>query len=147
MNDTDGLLAELQATWHDEIPLAKSIGIEVVSFAGGELVTRAPLAPNINVHRTAFAGSLFAVCVLTGWGRVWLALRALGADGLIVVADSRIEYRRAVSGDLVCRCSSTPDMSSFDSARRAESTLTCTVDGPGAAAVRFEGRYVVLPHR
>lgn len=147
VNTVDRTCAELQAIWHDEIPLAKFIGIEAASFTNGELVARAPFAPNLNLHGTAFAGSLFAVCVLAGWGRVWLGLRALEQSGMIVVADSRIEYRRAVRGDLVCRCSTVPQLESFTQSGRAETTLACTVDGAGAPAVRFEGRYVVLRHR
>lgn len=147
VENVDRLCAELQATWHEEIPLAKQIGIEVVRFGGGELVARAPLAPNRNAHGTAFAGSLFSVCVLTGWGRLWLALRTAGARGRVVAADSRIEYRRGVSGELVCRCADSPALDGFATAGRAECTLTCTVDGGGAPAVRFEGRYVVFAHR
>ncbi|HLF12915.1 MAG TPA: YiiD C-terminal domain-containing protein, partial [Gammaproteobacteria bacterium] len=95
----DTLCAELHSTWHEEIPLAAAMGIEVVSFARDELVVRAPLAPNTNVHGTAFAGSLFSICVLTCWGRVWLALRQQGLAARIVVADSQIKYRKAVTGE------------------------------------------------
>jgi thioesterase domain-containing protein len=147
VEDIEKLNAELQATWRAEIPLAAAMAIEVASFANGELIVRAPHAPNRNVHGTAFAGSLFSVCVLTGWGRTWLALRERGLDGLIVVADSRIVYRKAVKGDLVCRCAHVPQLDDFLMTGRAELTLTCTVDGPGAPAVRFEGRYVVLANR
>ena len=118
--------------------------IEAAGFSDGELVVRAPFTPNRNVHGTAFAGSLFTVCVLTAWGRTWLALRERGLDGLIVVADSRIDYRKAVTGDLVCRCAAAPDVDAFATTGRLTLTLACTVDGSRGPAVRFEGRYVVL---
>ena len=121
--------------------------IQAASFADGELVVRAPFAPNRNVHGTAFAGSLFTVCVLTAWGRIWLALRARGLDGRIVVADSRIDYRKAVTGDLICRCTNVPNIDAFAADGRIELPMTCTIDGPRGPAVQFDGRYVVLRSR
>jgi len=87
----DALGSELQSTWLREIPLAASLAIEVAACARDELAVRAPLAPNRNLHGTAFAGSVFSVCVLTGWGAAWLALAQRGIEGLIVVSESRIQ--------------------------------------------------------
>ena len=140
--------AELQATWHRDIPPAAAMAIEVAAYDGRTLTVRAPLAANRNVHGTAFAGSLFSVCVLTGWGATWLALRERGLEGSIVVADSQIRYRKAVSGDLVCRC--TMERESFDAAfagfaesGRATLPLGCTIDAGDKLAVAFEGTYVI----
>jgi thioesterase domain-containing protein len=144
----DALGRELQATWLREIPLATALAIEVASCSRDELAVRAPLAPNRNLHGTAFAGSLFSICVLTGWGAVWLALRQHAAEGLIVVADSRIQYRKAVNGDLLCRCR--PDLDALErgladlaASGRASLPLVCTLDQDGRRAVTFEGEYVV----
>jgi thioesterase domain-containing protein len=144
----DALGRELQSTWLREIPLAAAMAIEVASCARDELVVRAPLAPNRNVHGTAFAGSLFSLCVLTGWGATWLALRQRGLGGAIVVAESRIRYRRAVSGDIVCGCR--PDLAVVErslaglaATGRASLPLVCTIDQDDKRAVTFEGEYVV----
>jgi thioesterase domain-containing protein len=152
VRNTDRLGAELQATWHAEIPLAAAMAIEVARYDDGELLVRAPLAPNRNVQGTAFAGSLFSVCVLTGWGKVWLALRERGTSGSIVVADSRIVYRKVVSGEILCRCRAdaaveTAALDELEDSGRATLPLTCTIDGAGAPAVRFEGKYVVKRER
>lgn len=142
------LATELQSTWHREIPIAAAIDVRIESCAAGELVVRAPHAPNRNVHGTAFAGSLFSVCVLTGWGMTWLALQQRGLGGLIVVADSRIQYRKAVTGDIVCRCNVAPAaldeaLASYTATGRAKLALTCTVDVDDKRAVTFDGDYVV----
>jgi len=144
----DALGRELQSTWLREIPLATSLAIEVVSCARDELAVRAPLAPNRNLHGTAFAGSLFSICVLTGWGATWLALAQRGIEGSIVVSDSRIQYRKAVTGDLVCR--RRPDLelveqrlAALAQSGRATLPLACTIDQDGKRAVAFEGEYVV----
>jgi len=144
----DSLGRELQSTWRQEIPLAAAMAIEVASCSRDELVVRVPLAPNRNLHGTAFAGSLFSLCVLTGWGVTWLALKQRGDGGAIVVSDSRIRYRKAVSGDILCRCR--PDLASIErslvglaTTGRARLELTCTIDQDGKRAVTFDAKYVV----
>jgi thioesterase domain-containing protein len=148
MTTVDSLGHELQETWRREIPLANAIAIEVASCTPEEIVVRAPLAPNRNLHGTAFAGSLYAVCVLTGWGAAWRALKERHAEGLIVVADGKIRYRRAVSGDLLCRCRPHLDdvhqlLAGLAASGRASLPLVCTIDQDGKRAVIFEGEYVV----
>jgi thioesterase domain-containing protein len=150
--DATSPIAELQATWHRDIPPAAAMAIEVASYDGNTLTVRAPLAANRNVHGTAFAGSLFSVCVLTGWGATWLALRERGYSGSIVVADSQIKYRRAVAGDIVCRCDTEPAvldaaLAQFEATGRATLPLTCMIDADDRLAVVFNGTYVVHAKR
>jgi thioesterase domain-containing protein len=152
VNDTEALCSELEATWRSESPLAAALDIRVTEFRDHVLRVRAPLPPNRNIHGTAFAGSLFSVCVLTGWGAVWLALRERGLTGDIVVADSRIRYRRAVAGEILCCCSTNAraldeSLEQLGASGRANIPLVCTVDVDGRHAVTFEGSYVVLGKR
>ena len=124
------------------------MAIEVAAYDGRTLTVRAPLAANRNLHGTAFAGSLFSVCVLTGWGATWLALRERDLAGSIVVADSQIRYRKAVSGDLVCRCTTEPRsldaaFAGFAASGHASLPLTCSINAGDKLAVAFEGTYVV----
>jgi thioesterase domain-containing protein len=86
--------------------------------------------------------------VLTGWGAAWAAVKTRAAEGLIVVADSTIKYRRAVSGNLLCRCRPDPDeverrLAGLATSGRASLPLVCTIDQDGKRAVTFEGEYVV----
>jgi thioesterase domain-containing protein len=148
MMDRAQLLRELATTWHRDIPLAAAMAIGVESYDGTTLVARAALEPNRNLHGTAFAGSLFSLCVLTGWGATWLAMRERELHGVIVVADSSIQYRKAVGGDLVCRC--TPDASAlaaglvaFEATGRLRIDLACAIDFGDKRAVNFSGTYVV----
>jgi thioesterase domain-containing protein len=142
------LTQELELTWHRDIPLAAAMSIRVAGYDGRTLILRAPLPPNRNLHGTAFAGSLFSTCVLTGWGATWLALRERDLAGVIVVAESNIQYRKAVAGEIVCRC--TPDADALRAGReqfattgRASFELVCTIDNADKRAVTFTGKYVV----
>lgn len=152
MTERTALLNELAATWRSDIPLTAAMGIRVESYDGLTLAVRAPLDPNRNLHGTVFAGSLFSACALTGWGAIWLAVRERGHDGVIFAAESRIQFRKAVAGDLVCRC--TPDaavlragLETFEATGRASFDVECTIDHDGKRAVAFTGRYVVHAKR
>lgn len=146
------LCAELQATWHHDIPPTAPMAVAVAGYDGQTLTVQAPLAPNRNLHGTAFAGSLYSVCVLAGWGATWLMLRQRELAGTVVVADSRIEYRKAVAGDIVCRCAPEPDnfeaaLAEFLRSGRARLALTCTIESAGKTAVAFEGSYAIRTPR
>ena len=142
------LLEELQSTWHERIPISAEMGIGIVSFDGGEFVVAAALAPNVNVHGTAFAGSLYSVCALTGWGMAWLLTKKLGIDAAIVMAEGRITYRRPVAGDFECRCLVDTDATAelqeaLGDSGTAKVPLTATVESRGKLAVRFDGTYSI----
>ena len=147
--DLAALCKDLELTWHRDIPLAAAMGIRVETYDGRTLIVRAPLPPNRNPHGSAFAGSLFSACVLTGWGATWLALREQELTGVIVVADSDIHYRKPVEGDLVCRCTPEADalrtgLKQLKMTGRATFDLICAIDSADKRAVTFTGKYVVV---
>ncbi len=147
-HDMDANCVELQSTWHAGIPVAAAMGVEVAGFADDELVVRAGLDPNINVHGTAFAGSLYSIAALAGWGLAWLKLRDAGFDGQIVLAEGHIQYLTAVAEDVVCRCRFDPELHGPKLAALARSSRTtlrlhCEIDAGGGPAVRFEGLYAI----
>ena len=142
------LCAELERTWHEEIPISKAMGIRVGEFANDRLVVRAQLAPNINVHGTAFAGSLYAIAALCGWGMTWLQLKTRAIDGSIVIADGRIKYDRPVKSEIVATCRFSPNEHA-EALRRLEADgktrfpLECSIEANGEVAARFGGEYAV----
>ncbi len=98
------LTHELQKTWHEEIPISQAMGIRVADFNNNLLTLNADLDPNINVHGTAFAGSLYAVCALCGWGSTWLQMKLRGIDASIVIAQGHIDYFQPVRDTIQTRC-------------------------------------------
>lgn len=56
---------------------------------------------NINVHGTAFAGSLYAVATLALWG---LIRARLPENATLVLAEGHIRYRKPVVGDITAHC-------------------------------------------
>ena len=146
------LCAELERTWHEEIPISKAMGIRVTDFANDQLVVRAELEPNINVHGTAFAGSLYAIAALCGWGMTWLQLKTRRIDGSIVIADGRIHYERPVKEPIVATCrfilaDQTDAMARLKAQGKTRFNLECVIRANGNDAARFTGEYAVRVER
>ncbi|MEE4300409.1 MAG: YiiD C-terminal domain-containing protein [Pseudomonadales bacterium] len=151
MTDEDDVtrrLSELASTWHGEIPVTSTMDVVPAAFEEHTLTVRATLAPNVNVHGTAFAGSLYAVAALSGWGLVHLELANADLPGSIVIAEGRIVYRRPVQEDIVARCSTddaevTRVMAALRTDGRVRWPLTASIGAAGREAVRFEGVYAI----
>lgn len=136
-----------------EIPLVGHLGLRIAGETDGGLALHAPLEGNSNHQRTAFAGSLNAVATLAGWGTVWLLLHRGGLRGQVVIQDSRTEYFAPVHAGFTATCLP-PDpraverflaMVARHGRGRLGLTVAITADGAGEPAVRFAGRYVVVP--
>ena len=50
-----------------------------------KFITTMPETGNQNPHHTLFAGSLFSLATLTGWGLIWLMLRERHLGGTIIL--------------------------------------------------------------
>jgi thioesterase domain-containing protein len=142
-------LAALEQRWHEEIPLSAAMDLRVLPSPDHTLHLQAPLAPNRNVHGTAFAGSLYAAAALCGWGRMALTLEAAGLDGELVIAEGTIRYRRPVTEALALKTTfPEADAEAFCAALRAQGKARQTLevlinaDDEGFCA-RFEGVYAV----
>jgi thioesterase domain-containing protein len=93
---------ELQDRIHRHIPLAKAMQFSIDELDSGAIRVSAPLEPNINIHGTGFAGSIYSLAVLTGWALCTHILEDAQVDAELVVARGEIRYRAPVSGELHC---------------------------------------------
>lgn len=105
----DDRLAGLQALLHREVPLSRHMGVAVDSYDGDTLVLSADLQPNINIHRTAFGGSMYSLAALCGWSLLRLKLEDLSLEAEVVVGAARIEYQRPVCSRLFARAACESD--------------------------------------
>lgn len=138
---------ELQATWHEEIPISKTMGICIEQYTGREFETTASLARNINVHGTMFAGSIYSLATLTCWGLLHLQLRERQLQGAVVLADGQIQYHKPVSQEprAISRISSmTGDLSMLTLGKNARVTLKSQVLDNDKPVAEFTGQFVVL---
>jgi thioesterase domain-containing protein len=139
---------QLSSTWQQTIPLSQYMQLTIASFDGNEIRCEAPLAPNINLHQTMFAGSIYALATLTGWGMLYLQLQALGLHGDQVLADATIKYLRPVAAQPQARCALQQCSGALEmlaEGRKAVQYIKVQVFSAGELAVEFTGRYAVLP--
>lgn len=144
-------LAELQSMLEREIPMCSQMGIAVDSRGAGGLVVRLPLKPNLNHQRTAFAGSLNALCSIAGLGTVYLLLKESGRKGSVVIRRSTIKYQEPVtSPSILARCHPVPAeareyfLEMLDDKKQAKIDLVVEIAGPTDPLVLFSGSYVVV---
>jgi len=137
----------LERTLHQEVPLTRHMGVHVRDYDGLELVTTAELLPNINIHGTAFGGSLYSICAVTCWGLLHLKLEEVGLAAHSVLADARVNYRYPVKKDIEARCR-LPDEVEFEAylrkvrnEGRARIELTAEVATEQGTAMRFSAVY------
>ncbi len=151
MKAFQSLADDLQAFVEGHVPLVAAAGIEVQGYDGNTLRIAAPLDKNINDKGTAFGGSLYNLCVVTGWGMTWLTAQELGLKGDIVVAKGEIDYLRPLRGDLLATVHA-PDEAArqhfLESYRkRGKAVLSQRIMVPnehGEDCVHFIGKYAIV---
>ncbi|GKX55801.1 GNAT family N-acetyltransferase [Leminorella grimontii] len=140
--------AELQNAWHGSIPLSEKMGVRIVQYTGQRFITTMSQSVNTNLHQTQFAGSLFSLATLTGWGLIWLLLQEQRLGGAIVLVDAHVRYHKPVSGRAIAtaeRGSVKGDLDRLAKGRKARVQLEVHVCGEGDVGCVFEGTYMVLP--
>lgn len=138
----------LQQTWHSTIPLSAYMQLTIESFDGYQLQCSAPLAPNINLHHTMFAGSIYTLATLTGWGLLYLQLQSIGLSGMQVLADATIRYLKPIKStpQAICRLAEVQgDLSALAKGRKVQQQIQVALYCNGELCAEFNGRYAVLP--
>ena len=94
---------DLQQQIRQAIPLSDAMQFRIDALSMESILVSAPLSPNLNIHGTGFAGSIYSVAVLAGWALCTHILGEYGVDAELVVAKAEIRYRSPVTGDLQCK--------------------------------------------
>jgi thioesterase domain-containing protein len=139
---------KLQELIHREVPLTKVMGMRVLACLDDSLTLQAPLEPNINIHGTAFGGSLFSLAALAGWGLLQLKLSGGGEPENMVLGHARIAYHLPVRGDITVRCKLPVGdkfqsfIDDFHQTRKARIKMVAEVVTEEGVAATFTGIYV-----
>ncbi|SEA05070.1 bifunctional GNAT family N-acetyltransferase/hotdog fold thioesterase [Alkalimonas amylolytica] len=142
---------QLQQSWHQQIPLSRFMQLEIAAFDGTELRCQAPLEPNINLHGTMFAGSLYSLATLTGWGLLHLQLQALSLQADLVLVDGHIRYLKPMQHKPQTRCtmlSAKGDLTVLRQGLHASQRIKVELLSADKVVALFEGHYkALLPRR
>ena len=142
-------MADLEALILATIPLAREMGVRVVDGEPGTLMLTAPPGPNSNDKGTAFAGSLYALLVLCGWGLVTRELWRAGLEGRVMIAESSTRYRAPVHGGLRARAAAARGedlaarLADYKATGRASVNVRVVAEGADGAAVELSGCYAI----
>ena len=139
---------QLQTTWHETIPISEQMGIKLHQYTGKTLESRASLNKNINLHGSMFAGSIFSLATLTGWGMIFLQLKEKQVEGEIVLGDGNIHYHKPITIQPRALCHIESLSGKYDLLKKNKKCCiklqVSILDGDNAVA-EFSGVYWVLP--
>lgn len=139
---------DLQNIWHQQIPITQLMGIKVFQYTGDTFETRAALNPNMNLHGTMFAGSIYSLATLTGWGLVHLMMKEEDIDGAIVLADADVHYHKPVTElprAIAHFDNIEGDFEPLKKGKKARVIVQVDVLDTDTAVAKFVGQYVVIP--
>ncbi len=142
----------LQDIWHETIPLSKAMDLQISYYDSEKLVTFCDADFNQNLHHTMFAGSIYTLATLTGWGWVYLALKKqqelTNLDGDIVLAEAKIRYHAPIKGLVFGQVVQKDVSGQFDNlakGKKARMNIVAHVYCGESIAATFEGSYFILP--
>ncbi|MCU4675857.1 bifunctional GNAT family N-acetyltransferase/thioesterase [Catenovulum sp. 2E275] len=139
---------ELQETWHNLIPITQQMGIKIFQYTGAFLEVRAVLNANINMHQTMFAGSVYSMATLAGWGMVHLLMRENTLHGDIVLGKGEIKYNKPITKlprAIVSINSVEGELSVLANNKKANLKLTVEIFDQFNKVGEFYGHYFILP--
>ncbi len=138
----------LQDTWRESIPISDAMGIKVDSYTDWQFSTRADFGANINLHHTMFAGSIYSLATLTGWGATFLALKEQGLDADIVLADAEIKYMKPLKTlpkAIVELNQCIGQLEKVVDGEKAKFIVPVTVYDAEIPVAKFEGIFIAVP--
>jgi thioesterase domain-containing protein len=144
------MIQELQNKLYNEIPLTKMMELQIKDYNINELITTAPLEPNINDKGTAFGGSLSTLSIISAWSLCWLISKELGFDSNnIVIIKNETSFRKPVTNDIICHTKK-PSLQEIEilkqkleNKKSASIKIESQIIEDGKICVDFVGYYVI----
>lgn len=139
---------QLQDIWYETIPISEQMGIKLHQFSGKTLENRASLNKNINLHGSMFAGSIFSLATLTGWGMIFLQLKQKNLSGDIVLGDGNIHYHKPITMQPRALCHIESLTGKFDPLirnKKCQIKLQVDILDGDSAVAEFNGVFWILP--
>ena len=134
--------------WHTTIPLSKAMGIAITRFDQQVLTTTCDLTFNKNIHHTMFAGSIYTLATLTGWGLIHLAIEKQALVGDVVLAEAAVKYVAPIEGVAFAQVENhTLSFERLLRQRNERITLSVNVFSGEKIAATYTATYVVKPKR
>jgi thioesterase domain-containing protein len=144
-------IAEMQTMIRQEIPLCDAMDLTVEQLSQNMISLSAPMDANRNHHGSFFAGSLYSLAAITGWGLVTNYAHCNYPGSAVVIRKAEIEYFQPIINHRLTLSCKLPDvelMQSFvehlNKNGRARLILSIDITSIGKLALRFSGVFTVL---
>ena len=150
MTEHDSRAAAFQEFLSAYFPMAIAMQVTVDCYTGDEVVLGAPIAPNRNVHQTGFAGSLYSLGALAGWGLAHSWLDRTHPDAALLMGRGEIKYLKPVHREFTATSSVKDDrfrdtfLEAVSRGDRAELELEAWISSESKEAAIFKGHFIVL---
>lgn len=138
----------LQKIWHATIPMSKAMNMDIAYYDEVKLFTHCDADFNQNLHHTMFAGSIYTLATLTGWGWVYLQLQQAKLVGDIVLADATMRYHAPIKGvayGYTDQDNASGQLTVLQQGNKARIKVIVKVYCGDNVAASFTGTYFVLP--
>ncbi|MBW8191167.1 bifunctional GNAT family N-acetyltransferase/hotdog fold thioesterase [Neiella marina] len=140
----------LAGMWRDQIPLSSQMGVTVDDYTGDVLRVCAPSSPNANLYGGMFAGSMYALGCLTGWGLLYLMLKERNIAARIMLVHGDIRYLNSVAGD-ASAVSSRKDIAGsiwpLIRDKKVVLKVAVTLFSGEQEAAEFTGKFILYPEK
>lgn len=139
---------ELQELWQYQIPISDKMGIKISQYTGYRFEVSALINANLNPSEFMFAGSIFTMATLAGWGFIWMLIKERKLEADIVLVDSHIRYvspvkerpRAVVSIETL-----SGDFDRLAAGRKGRVIVEVNVYSGETLASTFTGTYILFP--
>jgi len=132
MGDNNKQANLLQQLIYDTIALGKAMKLQVTHLSSNAISIEAPVAnANMNIHGTAFAGSIYSICALSAWGLVHMRLLTEDISAEVVLAQANIRYLLPIKDSIRTNCVvDETDFEEFQTRllRKGKASLSVTVN-------------------
>lgn len=141
----------MQDMMRQEIPLCDAMELAVPELTERQISVSAPMSANKNNHGSFFAGSLYSLAAITGWGLLTNYAHIHFPGSGVVVRKGEIDYLSPVIEEnirLNCQLPDNETLALFNQRiqQQGKARLDLTVELMSAdkLAIRFRGTYTLV---
>lgn len=87
-----------------EIPITNHFKFKIEEYKNNSIKISAPLNQNKNDKDIGFAGSIFSIAVLAGWGLLTLKFKEENINAKVAINKGNIFYKKPVQDDFISLC-------------------------------------------
>lgn len=132
------------------IPLLINMEVNFEEPTAGEILAKAPLAPNINHKGIGFGGSLAALGAITGWSAITRTLQKAGIDANTIIAHEEMSYKAPINSDFTARAViskglATELLQQLREGKKHKLKIPVTIEDNTGIGCEFIGTYVSIP--